>query len=61
MTKMKTMTKQYMMSVYDDGSIKLTERALTKRAKNGRFASSYSMRFRRAPLPNCCLLCPFFN
>ena len=30
--------KQYILSVYDDGTIKLTERAITKRDCRGRFA-----------------------
>lgn len=30
--------RQYLMTVHDDGSIKLTERALTKRDSSGRFA-----------------------
>lgn len=57
----RTMTKQYLMSVYADGSVKITERAITKRTKDGRFTSPYAIRFRK-PVKRMCAfaeICPF--
>lgn len=35
---MKKLIKQYLVSIYDDGSVRATERALTKRDSHGRYA-----------------------
>lgn len=37
---MKKLTKQFLVSVYDDGSVRITERALTKRDAHGRYTST---------------------
>ena len=58
---MKKITKQYLVSVYDDGTVRVTERALAKRDKAGRFTSPYSIRFRARVKRTCAYaeICPF--
>ena len=57
----KTAMKQFVLSVYADGSVKITERAVTKRTKDGRFASPYAVRFRKPVKRTCGFaeICPF--
>lgn len=57
---MKKLTKQYVVSIYEDGSVRITERALTKRDTHGRFKSDYALALRQKRL-TCAYadLCPF--
>lgn len=57
MTKRK-LTRQYLMSIYDDGSVKMTERKITRRTKNGRFTSDFTLRFRKPKVLPPCAICP---
>lgn len=57
---MKKLTKQYVVSTYSDGSVRVTERALTKRDTYGRFKSDYtpSLRLKRMACEYA-PICPF--
>ena len=47
---MKKLTKQFLVSVYDDGSTRNTERKLVRRDTRGRFTSDYTIRLRKKHL-----------
>lgn len=57
---MKKLAKQYVVSIYSDGSVRVTERALTKRDTHGRFKSDYSLSLRKKRM-TCAYaeICPF--
>ena len=57
---MKKLTKQFLVSVYDDGSARITERKLARRDTRGRFTSDYTIRLRKKRL-TCAYakICPF--
>lgn len=52
--------RHFILTVYPDGTWKMTERRATRRDRKGQYVSDYSVRFRKHPLI-CAYadLCPF--
>lgn len=57
---MKKLTKQYVVSIYEDGSVRVAERKFPKRDTRGRFKSDYTLSIRQKRM-TCAYaeLCPF--
>lgn len=52
--------RHFVLTVYPDGTWKMTERRATRRDKHGHYTSDYSLRLRK-PQPTICAFCPLLT
>lgn len=55
--------RHFVLTVYPDGTWKMTERRATRRDKHGHYTSDYAVRFRKPKTLGCAYapICPFRN
>lgn len=53
--------RHFILTVYPDGTWKMTERRATRRDKHGHYTSDYAVRFRKPKAKSCLFssICPF--